>query len=218
MKYVICTLFGYLCGGINPSYLIGKLRGFDIRKRGSGNAGASNAVLLLGKRAGVFAAVFDILKTYFAIRLMRHLFPQSLLVRELTGVATLLGHVFPVYMRFHGGKGLSCHGGIVLEYNPLVFLCMLSCAVPLVLITGYICTVPIVASIAFPIIYGVLGGSVWGILLFALVAVTVTCKHLENVKRIFSGTEARISFLWNREAEIARLRENGASEKNADQD
>lgn len=217
MEYAVSALFGYLCGGINPAYLIGKHRGFDIRLRGSKNAGASNALLLLGKRAGIFTAIFDILKTYFAIWLMGHLFPRRILIRELTGVSTLLGHVFPLYLRFRGGKGLACLGGIILEYNPLVFLCMLSCAVPLVLITGYICSVPIAASIAFPIIYGIQGGSVLGILLFALASIIVIGKHFVNLRRIASGTEARISFLWNKDAEISRLRKNGASEEDEDQ-
>lgn len=212
LRYFVCALVGYLCGGINPSYLLGKLRGFDIRRRGSGNAGASNAVILLGKRAGVFIALFDIFKAFLAIKLMAWIFPEVYLVKEVTGLSVVLGHIFPLFMHFRGGKGLACLGGVVLEYSVLVFVCMICCAIPILLATQYICSVPIGAAVAFPIIYAVRGGGFLGTLLMLLIGIAIFYKHLGNLARIAKGTEARISFLWNKDAELERLRANGVTD------
>ncbi len=212
MQYALCALVGYLVGNINPSYLIGKLRGFDIRKRGSGNAGASNAVILLGKSLGILIALFDIFKAFFIIKIMGWIFPGLYLGKEVTALTVVLGHIFPVLMHFRGGKGLSCLGGVVLEYSPIVFFCMLGCAIPILLATQYICSVPLSASLAFPIIYGVRGGGWLGILLMALIGLAIIYKHLENLSRIAHGTEARISYLWNKEAELERLAANGVTD------
>ena len=110
MKYVLCILIGYLMGSINPSYIIARLRGFDIREKGSQNAGASNALILFGKVIGIGCALFDIAKAAFAIWLCETLFPEFAYSYAVTGVACIVGHSFPFYMKFKGGKGLACLG------------------------------------------------------------------------------------------------------------
>ena len=99
-------MIGYFIGAVNPSYIIAKIRGFDIRDKGSHNAGASNAVILLGKTIGVLCALLDIAKTVFAIWLAQKLMPEFTWGYAVTGVACALGHIFPFYMKFKGGKGL----------------------------------------------------------------------------------------------------------------
>jgi glycerol-3-phosphate acyltransferase PlsY len=208
MKYLICVLIGYLIGSINPSYIISKLRGGDIREKGSGNAGASNALIVYGKLIGVFCALFDIGKAFFAVWLMQSAFSDLPLVFALTAVACILGHVFPFYMRFRGGKGLASLGGVVLAYNWLVFLIMLTGAIIIGLITNYICFIPITAAIVFPIIYGVLNKDVIGSLILYVASVVILLKHRQNIKRIRNGTEMHLSYLWNKEEEIARVQKN----------
>ena len=208
MKYLICVLIGYLIGSINPSYIISKLRGGDIREKGSGNAGASNALIVYGKLIGVFCALFDIGKAFFAVWLMQSAFSDLPLVFALTAVACILGHVFPFYMRFRGGKGLASLGGVVLAYNWLVFLIMLTGAIIIGLITNYICFIPITAAIVFPIIYGVLNKDVIGSLILYVASVVILLKHRQNIKRIRNGTEMHLSYLWNKEEEIARGQKN----------
>ena len=208
MKYLICVLIGYLIGSINPSYIISKLRGGDIREKGSGNAGASNALIVYGKLIGVFCALFDIGKAFFAVWLMQSAFSGLPLVFALTAVACILGHVFPFYMRFRGGKGLASLGGVVLAYNWLVFLIMLTGAIIIGLITNYICFIPITAAIVFPIIYGVLNKDVIGSLILYVASVVILLKHRQNIKRIRNGTEMHLSYLWNKEEEIARVQKN----------
>ena len=111
-------------------------------------------------------------------------------------------------MRFKGGKGLACIAGTVLAYDIRVFGIMLAAELVIVLATKYICFVPITASVAFPVVYGVMERDAYGALLLFLVAVVVFCKHLVNLRRIRVGREARISYLWSRDKETARLKEN----------
>lgn len=208
MNYLYCALSGYLVGTINPSYFLAKRKGINIKKSGSGNAGASNALILLGKLTGVFCALFDIAKAAFVIWLMSRIFPKLAYVFAVTGVCCTLGHIFPFYMKFKGGKGLACLGGMILAFDWRVFLIMLSCAVVLALATNYICFVPITASIAFPIVYFFMRDDAIGALILCVVTVVIFFKHIENIKRIRKGSEMRISYLWNKDKELERVTKN----------
>ena len=207
MAPVTCILVGYLIGCINPAYIIGRVRGFDIRKRGSGNAGASNAVILMGKKIGIISAVLDIFKAFAVTLMMSALFPQYRQAKIMSGIACILGHIFPAPMHFKGGKGLACLGGMILAYDWKVFLIMLLCELVFVLIVDYICFVPITASIIFPIVYGFRESDWIGAAAFFLITAVIFYKHIENLRRIRIGTEAHFSFLWRRDKEIARLSE-----------
>jgi glycerol-3-phosphate acyltransferase PlsY len=205
MPIVISALLGYLIGGINPAYLIAKYKGFDIRKRGSGNAGASNAVITMGKKVGAISAILDIFKAYLAVTIAGVLFPNVSLAKVVMGISCILGHIFPIYMRFRGGKGLASLGGVILAFHPIVFVILLSVELIIVLIVDYICIVPITASVAFPFIYMSMTKDSIGAILYGLLAIVIFSKHIENLKRIRSGTEAHFSFLWRRKKEIERL-------------
>ncbi len=213
MEYLYCTLIGYAIGTINPSYLLARIRGFDIRKKGSGNAGASNALILFGKLWGVLCALFDIGKAYLAILLTEVLFPDCTHAFAVTGVACTLGHIFPFYMKFRGGKGLSCLGGLILRFDWRLFLLMLVAEVILVLIVDYICFVPITASVAFAIIYAVLTRDLIGTLLLLGLTGVIFGKHLENFRRIRCGTEMHLSYLWKPQAEMERMKRNLPNEE-----
>jgi len=204
LKYVLCVLIGYLIGVINPSYIIAKSHGFDIRKKGSGNAGASNALILFGKVLGIGCALLDIAKATFAIWLSEKLFPGLAYSLAATGVACIIGHVFPFYMNFRGGKGLACLGGMILAFDWRVFLIMLTAEVLVVIITDYICFVPITASLAFPIIYGIMRHDLYGALFLAIIFPLMLFKHKENLKRIKQNTEMPFSFLWNKDKALAK--------------
>ena len=204
MKYVLCILIGYLIGAINPSYIIAKLRGFDIREKGSKNAGASNALILFGKVLGIGCALFDIAKATFAIWLCGKLFPELTYSFAVTGVACILGHVFPFYMDFKGGKGLACRGGMILAFDCRVFLIMLAAEIVVAIVTDYICFVPLTASAVFPFVYGIMRRDVLGALIMALILPLMLYKHKENLKRIKQKTEMPFSFLWNKDKALAK--------------
>lgn len=204
MKYVLCILIGYLIGAINPSYIIAKLRGFDIREKGSKNAGASNALILFGKVLGIGCALFDIAKATFAIWLCEKLFPELTYSFAVTGAACILGHVFPFYMNFKGGKGLACLGGMILAFDWRVFLIMLAAEIVVAIVTDYICFVPLTASAVFPIVYGIMRQDARGALIISLILPLMIYKHKENLKRIKQKTEMPFSFLWNKDKALAK--------------
>lgn len=207
--WIVCGIvLGYLIGTINPSYLIGKIKGMDIREKGSGNAGGSNALIVMGKAIGFACMLFDIAKACLAVLIMNRLAPESHYAGLLSGVFCILGHMFPFYMNFRGGKGLACLGGSILAYSWKLFFIMLAIALILVIITDYICIAPIAASIAWPILYGYMEKDMWGTLILLIATLAILLKHVENLKRIKKGTEAHFSFLWKRDEETERVKKN----------
>lgn len=113
---------GYAIGNLNPAYVMGLRKGYDIRKKGSGNAGATNLMILEGKKAGAFVMCFDISKAAVSVGLARKLFLQSKYAGEAAGAACVLGHMYPALMHFRGGKGLACLGGVILAFGVHDFL------------------------------------------------------------------------------------------------
>ncbi|WP_028520320.1 glycerol-3-phosphate acyltransferase [Ruminococcus flavefaciens] len=209
MQIALCALIGYFFGNINPAFIIAKFKGFDIRQRGSGNAGASNTVITIGKKAGLFVALFDIAKAVAASLIAAYFFPQLKFAKILSGSCCILGHIFPVLMKFHGGKGLASLGGTILAFNPLVFLLLLIFEIVLGFSMDYVCIVPVTGSVIFTMIYALLTGDPIGTAILSAVSLIILFKHIENFKRIQNGTEAHISFLWKKDQEIARIRKNG---------
>lgn len=207
MNAAACALMGYMMGTVNPAYILGKIKGMDIRTVGSGNAGASNAVLMLGKVFGFFCMIFDILKAFLAYRIAKKLYPALRFAGILAGVACILGHIFPVWMGFSGGKGLACIGGLILAYNWKLFSIMLVGEILFVLIVDYICLMALSVSAVFPLIYLLQTGDMIGTGLLLVVTAVMFYKHRENLQRIKDKKEVRVSFLWKRDEEIERLRD-----------
>ncbi len=209
MNILLCLLLGYFLGSINPSYIIGRIKGFDIRRTGSGNAGASNALIVMGKWVAIFSALFDIAKAWFSYWFSEKFLPIEVLDHNIAGAlagsACIIGHILPIFMKFRGGKGLACLGGVILAFNSKILLAMLFAELIIVFIVDYICIVPMTASVIFPIIYGIMTHDVIGGAILLAPSVLVILKHIENIKRIRKGQEAHFSFLWKRNEEIARL-------------
>ncbi len=204
----VCVMLPYLIGSINPSYILARCKGFDIRQKGSGNAGASNAVITMGKKVGIAFALLDIGKGYIAIALCQWLFPGQPIVLPLAAAAVIAGHIFPLFMGFRGGKGLACLAGALIRYDWRLFLLFLAAEAILALVTDYICVIPLTASVAFAILYAVQTRYVPGILLFLVIVAMIYCKHMENLRRIRVGTEMHLSYLWHPKEEERRMEEH----------
>lgn len=205
LRILACALIGYFIGCINPAVAVGRLKGYDPNKSGSGNPGASNTVIMAGKGAGLFVALFDILKAAAACKLAAWLFPELRIAMHVAGVSCILGHIYPVFMRFRGGKGLACLGGVILAYNPRTLLLMLSIAIVIGLAFRYVCIVTTTMSLIWPAYYGFVTRFWIGAAIFAIPFVPILLRHLENFRRIRSGDELRLSFLWNRAGELKRI-------------
>lgn len=208
MKALLCILISYVIGTINPSYIIARFKGLDIRTVGSKNAGASNALIVLGKLSGAVCMLFDIAKACFAIWLCQKLFPDFEYALVLAGVFCLIGHVFPFYMKFKGGKGLACLGGLLIMMDWRLFFIILAIEIVIALIVNYIFIVPITASVAMPILYGFMTNNVWNAVIMLLATIIIYYKHMENFKRVKAGTEMKLSYLWNKDKELERIQNN----------
>ncbi|MDO4188972.1 MAG: glycerol-3-phosphate acyltransferase [Lachnospiraceae bacterium] len=202
---VLILILGYIVGSFNLSYFLSKLKGYDIRQHGSGNAGASNVVIMMGKKAGIIVALVDIFKAYLVCTIAMHIFPDKIYIGALAGTSVILGHIFPFYMNFKGGKGLASLGGTILALDPRMFVVLLAIAIVLAVVINYICVVPMSISIIFALVYGYTRRSLTSLLILMFAAVVINFKHIENLKRIKAGTEAHFSLLWDRKSEAERL-------------
>lgn len=207
---VTSILIGYMLGCLNVSYFLSKFKGFDIRKYGSGNAGASNVMIVLGRKAGFIVALLDIFKAYLAVKLCMHLFPDAVMglgnyAGCIAGSFAIIGHIFPFYMHFKGGKGLASLGGTILAVDYRLFFVLLFLAIVIAVVTDYICFVPTSMSLIFPITYGYLVKSYGITMILLLSSIFMWYKHMENFQRIKTGEEVKFHFLWDRESEAERL-------------
>lgn len=209
--YVIGSMIiGYFIGSINLSYLISKFKGFDIRKYGSGNAGASNVVIVLGKKAGLIIAVIDIIKAVIAVNIAGALFSDAIALnvnyaKIIAGMFTIIGHIAPFYMGFKGGKGLACLGGTILALDYRLAIVLFILAIFIAVITDYICFVPITMAVLVPGSYSILNKSWLPMALFVPVTLLIWYRHIENLRRIKLGKELKFHFLWNRQSESERF-------------
>ncbi len=193
MGYIIAIIVGYLLGCSSMSYYISKLKNVNIKDRGSKNYGASNTVALIGWKAGVLVAVHDIAKAFLAVWLMKTLFPDLAYVGAVAGIASVLGHIFPFYLKFDGGKGFASYMGMTLALNWKLALVLVVLVVLVTLITDYIVCGTMLTIVSVPTYLGWTSRS-WILAVVLVVgSLVILYKHRENLVRIANGTEMRFS-------------------------
>ena len=189
MSYVLIILAAYLLGSSNMAYWLSRIHRVDIRKNGSGNLGASNATVLLGWGAGAIVAVHDIGKAVAAVLLARLAFPELEYAGAAAGVACVLGHIFPFYLRFKGGKGLASFLGAIAALNWKVGLAMAVLLVVITLVTDFISLGTLTVSLAAPVGIWLTSGAIVVPLILSVATVVMIFKHIENIRRILNHTE-----------------------------
>ena len=188
MKLFLVILMGYFLGCSSMALYLAKLHKADLRSGGSGNLGASNAVVLLGWKAGVLTAVHDIGKAVLAVILAKWLLPDSDFAPAAAGVACVLGHIFPFYLKFKGGKGFASFWGMTLALNWKLALAVGVAIILVTFITDYIVCGTLTTIISVPVYMIFTRG--WIIALIILIATAVIfVKHWENYPRMLNGTE-----------------------------
>lgn len=210
--YIIVAVIAYLIGSINFSIILSKkMAGFDIREKGSGNAGTTNMLRAVGKKAAVITLICDILKGVVSILIAVLIgkITKSLdnnlnaLLVQLAGIFVILGHTFPIFFKFKGGKGIATALGVLLMINWQIGLICLIFALVLMALTKMVSVGSIAAAILFPILVAFIdqnyivqtSNSNWSYLVFSIiVALLVIFNHRANVQRILNGTENRLSF------------------------
>jgi len=158
MHYLLILLIGYLLGCSNMAVYLAAAQNVDLRSGGSGNPGASNALILMGWRAGLLVGAHDIAKAVLAVLLCRLLFPTVPLAGALSGAACVAGHMFPFYMRFHGGKGFAAYLGMALALNWRFALLLLLAVSLITLVTDYVVLGTMTTVISVPL-YSAWSGS-----------------------------------------------------------
>lgn len=152
LPYIVTILGAYLIGCSNMALYLSRWKGVNLRAGGSKNLGASNAFALMGWKAGLLVAVHDIGKAVLAVELSKWIFPAVPLLGFIAGVACVLGHMFPFYLKFKGGKGFASYLGMILAINWKVALCILAAVVILTVLTDYIVVGTVTSVVSFPII------------------------------------------------------------------
>lgn len=196
--YVACS--SYLAGSIPTAYIAGRLlKGVDIRTVGSGNVGASNAMRLLGKTWGIAILLFDAVKGFVPVMLVLHLFlVNDVAVQRyamLAALSAMLGHVFPVWLQFHGGKGVATGLGVMTALVPLAVAAVLPLFIAVVAISRYISLGSIVAALVLPLAFFIDHQLPRDGELFAFICIAcifVVYKHKSNIRRIVAGEENRL--------------------------
>lgn len=189
MRYVLMILCAYIVGSSSMSFYLSKLNGVELRDKGSKNLGASNAMILMGWKAGILVGIHDIGKSVIAVLLANILFPDLPYVGVLAGVACVLGHIFPFYLKFKGGKGFASFIGMVLALNWKYALVMLLLVVLITLITDYIVSGTITAVVLSPIYFGIAEKNVIFPCIILIATAIILYKHRENFVRMYRGTE-----------------------------
>ncbi len=208
--YIIVGIIAYLIGSINFSVLISKkMAGFDVREKGSGNAGTTNMLRSVGKKAAAITLICDILKGVISIviaiivgNIAKNLDRELLL--QIAGIAVVLGHTFPIFFGFKGGKGVATSLGVLLMSNWQIGLICLVFAVVLMALTRMVSLGSCAAAVLFPVLtlfinqhYTVLTDGKSGRVYFVysvILAIIVLYNHRSNIKRILNGTENKLSF------------------------
>ncbi len=189
---ILCILVAYLVGAIPFGLLVSMGTGVDIRSQGSKNIGATNVARLLGKKRGIITLLADIAKGFFPMYLVALLLPetpQKNIIVALCGAVTVLGHMFPVYLGFQGGKGVATALGIFLFLAPAGVLACLVVFAASVALSGFVSVGSLLGSLAILPALWFLGEPEWKLYLALFVVVMIWVKHHQNISRLLLGTE-----------------------------
>ena len=201
MTYIIIFIGAYLFGATPWGFIIGKMKGIDIRKHGSGNIGATNVTRTLGGGLGKLCFLLDTLKGFIPV------FIASMMVKDsqvdsamiVATLATVLGHMFPVYLKFKGGKGISTTGGALLALAPGAFICSALIWVISFKTSRYVSLASIIAAATLPLnawllnLTGLTKTTMPLIIFLAILGLLAVIRHISNIKRLLNGTESRFA-------------------------
>ncbi|HXV81331.1 MAG TPA: glycerol-3-phosphate 1-O-acyltransferase PlsY [Candidatus Binatia bacterium] len=191
MEVYLLVLFSYLLGSVPTGYILGSLAGFDVRRAGSGNVGATNVARVVGKRHGVFTLAADVAKGFVPVVIALNL-DLTPLATASVGIAAFLGHLYPVFLRFQGGKGVATALGVFLALAPWATLILAVIFFVALLTSRVVSLSSMVSAASAPIVFWLYFHSpvFTGTSLF--IAVMIVLRHRSNIQRLRSGTEPRL--------------------------
>ncbi|NLB53653.1 MAG: glycerol-3-phosphate 1-O-acyltransferase PlsY [Syntrophomonadaceae bacterium] len=192
MQEILLVILCYLIGSVPFSYIFGRtLGGVDIRSRGSGNVGATNVLRNLGVKPAILAFTADLLKGFIAAWIA-YAWGNPLLV-FLCPAAAIIGHCYPLFLRFKGGKAVATASGMVLFNDPVIFISLVAVFVLVVFISRYVSLGSLTVAVLLPFVAILLNQNIEVILLYFFAATLIIYKHKENIDRLRKGIESKIT-------------------------
>ena len=189
MEYIYTSLISYLLGSFNIAYFVSKAHGFDIRETGSRNAGASNMKVNFGWGAGIMTCLVDMLKAIVAMKLCAYLFPDNEIIPALAGVMAVVGHIYPFYMGFHGGKGFASYLGMLIGLNWKLALAIMLLVGIVSLLSNYIVAGTLTTMVTVPLYLIFTRANIYVTLAITALSLLIIYKHRINIKRIINHEE-----------------------------
>ena len=197
----LCILIPYLLGSINPAIILSrKVYHDDIRTHGSGNAGTTNTLRTYGKKTAIAVFALDFLKAAVSVILCSLILPYEM-GGAIAGLFVIVGHMFPIYYKFKGGKGVACLVAVAILLSPLSFCIVFPLFIVIVLLTRYVSLASVMSVFLLPLIHNALHvrtlgnfAAGWITLSFIMIMILVVFQHRTNIKRLMSGTESKVSF------------------------
>lgn len=195
LGFLVLLLLAYLAGSIPFGLVVGKLfYGVDVRLHGSGNVGTTNVFRVLGKKAGVIVLVCDMLKGYVPAAVAAAVFDPWFAI--VIAAAPVLGHIYSIFLKGRGGKGIATGAGVVLALVPVAFAIILTAWLLLILITRYVSVASLAAAVLVPVLTIALDEPLPYEIAGVLVAILVWWAHRSNISRLLAGEENRVTFPW----------------------
>lgn len=191
IQYIICLLIGYTLGMSNMAWYIAKVKKVNLRTVGSGNLGASNVTMAFGKRAGILTFLHDAIKVMAAVYIVKFIFPEAQYAAVVAAVAGVLGHMYPVYLKFRGGKGFASYIGLALALKWKYGLCMFLCVIAVSLIFDWV-VAGTFFHIALTPLHFCFSDSLTSAVIVMVASVCIFVKHTENIKRMRLGQESKL--------------------------
>lgn len=189
MHTALSLVMGYLIGCINPARMVSKRKNVNLKETGTGNLGATNTALVLGRKAGYFVLFFDMFKSFFSYRLAKLLFPQLAAAGVIACIGVILGHAFPVFFGFQGGKSLAAFGGLVLAHDPVQFAILLTLGIVMSFVMNYGVYLAVTATTLFPFLSYLRSGNLTVLFTTGIASSIVLLLHSGNLRRAITGED-----------------------------
>lgn len=187
---ILLIVFGYLMGSVPVGFILGSRSGIDVRAVGSGNVGATNVARVVGKGQGILTLIADTAKGFLPVILAMQL-GASLAATVLVGAAAFLGHLYPIFLKFKGGKGVATALGVFLAVAPMATLVLVALFACTVLASRIVSLSSILTAVAAPIIFWLFSYPPLVVGMAAFIALAITYRHRSNIRRMMNGSEPR---------------------------
>lgn len=191
-SFVLALALVFVLGSVPVGQIIARIKGLDLRKVGSGNIGATNALRAMGKAPAILTLLGDVMKGVAAIAAARYFFPGNQAMIGIIGISVIAGHIFSIFLGFKGGKGVATGFGVILIYSPIVALITLIIWLAIAFITRYSSLGAIAAVMLLPVNLYIFDFNREKLIISVMITLLLMIRHSDNIVRLLKGTESRI--------------------------